>query len=164
MHHVKGDAVDPTEFRRQVMKMNSRLAFIGRLVEDMRSYALPPPLERRRERLLPLVNEAVTMAREGVSAQGHDLSNIQLEMDVPENITLDASRHQVLVALANIMKNAYEAFFFGYKKRRQMKIRLNAQVLDQEKVAIVVEDNGVGMATEDLAEVRQFIPGKVLSW
>jgi signal transduction histidine kinase len=160
LHQVESGTLDPAEFRRQVVKLNSRLAFIGRLVEDMRSYALPPPLERRRERLLPIVNEAVSMAREGVSTQGHDLTPINLEVFVAENITLDVSRHQVLVALANVMKNAYEAFFFGFRGRRQRKIRLKAEVLGEEKVVITVEDNGMGMAAEDLAEVRQFIPGR----
>jgi signal transduction histidine kinase len=160
LQQVDQGVFEPAAFRRQVVKMNNRLAFIGRLVEDMRSYALPPPLERRRERLFPIFQEALTMARDSVCAQGHEVTSIQLEMDVPENITLDVSRHQILVALANVVKNAYEAFFFGFKKRRQMRIRISAQVLDQEQVMILIEDNGVGMAPEDLIEVRQFIPGR----
>jgi signal transduction histidine kinase len=160
LHHVDEGIADPAEFRRQLVKMNDRLAFVSRLVEDMRTYAIPPPLERRRERLASIVADAVAMARDSVAAHSHGLENIPVAINVRENITVDVSRHQMLMAIANVLKNAYEAFYWANRKRRKAKITIEARVTESENLQLVVADNGQGISDVDLAEVRQFVPGR----
>jgi signal transduction histidine kinase len=64
------------------------------------------------------------------------------------------------VALANVVKNAVEAYATGPKAIERGVVWVRAQVVGDEVVEIVVEDQGMGISVEDLEELRQFTPGK----
>lgn len=70
------------------------------------------------------------------------------------------SRHLILVALANILKNAYEAFADGPNMLRPGVIAVSARRTDEDLVEIVVQDNGMGICPADLEEITNFVPGK----
>jgi signal transduction histidine kinase len=160
LHHLDDGVMDQAKLRRRLLPIADRLAFLERLIDDMRAYSQSPVLERRRERLSDLVAEALTMVRDNLQAKDCNTECIQVHVAVPAKITLDISRHQVVVAIRNVVKNAFESFADGPHDLRPGRIGIRVQTIGEEAVEIVVEDTGMGIAEEDLQEILQFIPGK----
>jgi len=153
-------ATEAGGLRRQVSKASGRLAFLQRLLDDMRDYSQPLSRQRRGERLYDLVKEAVSIVRENLLAGGRNPKRVQVFVSVPEEITLMIARHQIVAAVANVVKNAFDAYATGPKGFGSGEVRLSARRTDDDQVELVVEDRGVGICAEDLEEIRQFIPGK----
>ena len=160
LQHLDGGTVDPAECRRILVKVMERTAFLERLLDDMRSYSQALPSECRCERLWDIVTKALCMVEENLEANGRNFDGIQVQLAVPQNITLEIARHQVLVAIKNVAKNAFEAFDDGTGQFQNGQITISAQVTEAETVEITIEDTGMGINVEDLEEIRQFIPGK----
>ena len=166
---------DPAAIRRQLVKLSGRLAFLERLLDDMREYSQSPTFERRSERLADLVTESETMVRESLKAgvkqthvkqthvkQTHvkQTQKVAIEVAVPPEITAEVSRDQIVMAIGNVVKNAVESYSVDGKKWRAGKVRIGARVVDGEWVNVVVADDGQGILAEDLDDIRQFQPGK----
>lgn len=151
--------LDPKAFRKELSRMADRLTIMERLMEDMRTYSQTTPPERRRERLLDMVNDAHAMVKDILHASERDARGVKVEIKVPERITAEVSRYQIVVAVANVLKNAYESFATGPDKFNSGKVSVTAKAVDDDKVEIVVEDNGMGLSEEELEEVRRFVPG-----
>lgn len=152
-------SVDPKTFRKELSRMADRLAIMERLMEDMRTYSQATPPERRRERLLEMVTDAHTMVNDVFQASGRNASAVQVKIEVPEKITAEVSRYQIVVALANVLKNAYESFATGPDTFDAGRVSVTAKAIGEDKVEIVVEDTGMGLSKEELEEVRRFVPG-----
>lgn len=150
---------DPAELRRQIEKVQSRLDRLERLLEDARSFSQVTPLERRREQLADVVEEAHGMVRDFFKAVDLDCGGVTVAVSVPADITAEVSRYQIVTAIRNVLKNAYEAFATGPEKLGEGSIEVSARLLDEDTVEIVVRDNGMGMSAEDLAAVQRFVPG-----
>ena len=159
-HYLDDGEIDPAKFRRQLTKTADRLTFLERLVEDMRSYSQSPPNERCRERLADLVQSAASMVRENLEAQGRRPDRVAVTIDIPSTLSVEMSRHLILIAIANVLKNAYDAFAVGPTRFRPGTITVSAQLTDEDMVEIVVQDNGMGICLEDLQEIMDFVPGK----
>jgi len=69
-------------------------------------------------------------------------------------------REQRAVADAGRSLDALSRDLGAAKGRLSREATISAQMLGEEKVQIVVEDTGMGIAAEDLEEILQFIPGK----
>lgn len=136
----------------------SRLADLEQFLDDMRAYAQPIPTQRRRERLIDLVREAAEAARRHFASTGYEPARIELRMDVPESLTLEVARHQMLSVFTNLLRNAFEAFR-SLDENRPFWIAVLAST-DGDRVSIRIEDNGVGFGEEDLQQIREFIPGR----
>lgn len=136
-----------------------RLADLEQFLDDMRAYAQPIPNQRRRERLIDLIGEAAEAARRHFASTGHDPARIELRMQVPESLTLEVARHQVLSVFTNLLRNAFEAFRSLDAETRPFWIAVLAST-DGDRVSIGIEDNGVGFGEEDLQQIREFIPGR----
>ena len=65
-------------------KMVERLSLLERMMSNMRAYSRLPSTKRRSERLVRLVQEAVAMAREALSADGKLKGNIEIEIAINE--------------------------------------------------------------------------------
>lgn len=137
----------------------SRIADLEQFLADMRAYAQPIPTQRRRERLIDLVAEAAEAARRHFASTGYDPAEIELRTDVPATITLEVARHQMLSVFANLLRNAFEAFRSLRGEVGPFWIAVTAHT-DDDRVSILVEDNGVGFGEEDLQQIREFIPGR----
>lgn len=157
--HVVAGNLDPKLLEKNLGRMAHRAAMLERLLEDMRTYAQPTPPERRRERLTEIVREAHTLVLDAFHATGRDCTSVATTLDVPENLTLEISRHQIVQAVANLLKNAYEAFALDPQTFGPGQIRLHTRAVDSERVEIVIRDNGMGLTADELAEVRRFVPG-----
>ena len=160
LHHLDDGRLDPAVFREQLKKSLARLTFLERLVEDMRTYSQPPPTERRRERLADLVESAAFMVRENFDAQERQPDMVAVMIDVPGTLVVEVSRHLILIAIANVLKNAYEAFANDRGAFQPGVITISAKPTDEDTVEIAIRDNGMGICREDLEDLLDFTPGK----
>ncbi len=132
---------------------------IERMLEDMRTYAQPTPSLRRRERLADIVNEAHGAVLDTLSATGRNAQCVTAKMDVPEKLTIDVARCDMLRALMNLIKNAYESHATGPDTFTPGHVWVTAREVSEDRIEIVFRDDGMGLPPEELAEVRRFVPG-----
>ncbi|HEX2101587.1 MAG TPA: ATP-binding protein, partial [Candidatus Synoicihabitans sp.] len=86
-------------------------------------------------------------------AKSHDRHRITIECDhAPTGLVL-ADRHKVLQILVNLLQNAKEALLTVSQETRRITLRVAAA--GPETVAIVVADNGPGIAPEHRARLFQ---------
>ncbi len=147
-----------TKPSRKVARLRDDLSLLENTVNDMAAFSKPAPLKRRRERLRDVVVEAVEVARENVRKRGVDADSASVQVDVGEGIVLPMARHLIVMALANVIKNAHEAVATG-KGTPHGTITIRSEVRDRT-VAIVIADDGLGMSEDELAEVAAFRPGR----
>ena len=157
--HLNDNGLDATLFKKNLTKMGHQAEMLERLLDDMRAYSQPTPADRRRERLVDVVKEAHGMVLDAFRATGRDPAKVKVWIDVPENLTVEMSRYQIVRAVSNVLKNAYESFANDPQTFSAGEVRLIARTVDGEYVEIVVEDNGMGLSAEELEEVRRFVPG-----
>ena len=83
-------------------------------------------------------------------------SNIKIDYDMQENITLNLVEEDLYMALTNIIENAI--FWVNYSKFDEKTIKINLFTNDSEAVIEIV-DNGPGILSEDIKENLLFLPG-----
>lgn len=156
------DSVQPGQkvCRENLSKMAERLAFLEHFVEDMRAYSQATPTERHRERIADMVNEATGIVLDELKGRGYDLDTVSLSIRVPENLTVEVARHQIVATIMHVLKNAYEAFeIAAVSQQDNRRVDISAVMVDDENVEIVVQDNGPGIPAEDLSDIQLFKPG-----
>ena len=140
-------------------RVRSDLEFLELAIEDMMAFTQPVPTERQSERLAVVVAEAVELARDNVRKVGVDPEPVRVQVKVVESIVVEIARHQIVMALANVLKNALEAFVGGGNTLREGRIDINAE-LSGKQVSIFVLDNGQGMSDEEADTLRLLTPGR----
>lgn len=151
--------IDPKLLENGLVKMGHQTEMLERMIDDMREYMRPSPAERQRERLADLVQVAHASVLDNFEATGRDASVVSITVDVPENLAVEVSRHQIVRAISNVLKNAYESFATDPYTFTPGEISVIGGEVDFERVEIVVSDNGMGLPPDELAEVRRFVPG-----
>jgi signal transduction histidine kinase len=157
LDHVKGGTLDEKALRDSLTRMNDRLAYLERFVDDMRDYSQATPADRRRERIADVVNEARSVVLDNLKTRNFDLEAVSLNVEAPENVTAGVARHQIVSAVAHVLKNAFESFTGNPSGPKE--IAIHARLVSDDRVEIVVTDNGAGIAADDLVDIRQFRPG-----
>jgi signal transduction histidine kinase len=157
--HLNDNRLDAKLFEKNLTKMGHQAEMLERLLEDMRAYSQPTPTGRRRERLVDVVKEAHGMVMDAFRATGRDPAQVTARIDVPEKLTVEMSRHQIVRAIGNVLKNAYESFATDPQTFNSGEICLTAKSLDGDRVEVVVSDNGMGLSADELDDVRRFVPG-----
>lgn len=142
--------LQPGRMKRSLQQVRDRVILLTRMIEDMRSYSLPVPPTRRPERLADVLAEAERIAREAVDSRRYPTNDIVVQKIVDGAITVEVARDRVLMAFANVIKNALESFAQDGVLGKRF-VQITARVVNGGIVEVTVEDNGVGMATEDLA-------------
>jgi signal transduction histidine kinase len=150
---------DARIFEKNLVKMCHQAEVIERMLEDMRTYAQPTPALRRRERLADMVREAFSAVLDTLRATGRDASCVKAEIDVPENLTVDAARFDMVRALMNLIKNAYESHATSPDTFTPGSVCVTARPINGERMEIIFRDDGMGLSTEELDDVRRFVPG-----
>jgi signal transduction histidine kinase len=148
-------AIEPRLFEKGLSKLRNQTEMLEGMIEDMLVYMQPTPIERRQERLADVVDEAHTLVLDNFG----DVSKVSITIEIHENLTVDISRRQIVRAISNVLKNAYESFTTDPDTFTRGTICVVGRRVDLERVEIVVSDNGMGLSDDDLAHVRQFIPG-----
>lgn len=152
------DQLDPAFLRRKTLKIADRLAFLERLLEDMRNYAQPVSDERSSVTVADLLTEARSIVSENLRARNINPRKVALTVTVPPDLIVKVSRVHIVTAIVNVLKNAYD-FLPADSEGPEGKIHV--RVAQKAKaVHIVVQDSGQGIPTANLDEVRQCLPGR----
>ena len=149
--------VEPATLKRKATRAVDGLAFMDRCVSDMERYTQPLPVERQAEDLDEVLNAACEIAVKNIEELGFDSHMVILRQDVPEGLRLQLSRHLVILAVANLVKNAYESFMERNRHLRRGEITLAVQNGEGD-VQITIRDDGMGMAAEDLDDLSSSMP------
>lgn len=144
-------------------EMKRSLACLEHFLTDMKEYAKASPTERRRERLADIVHEAHSTVLTALREAKVPVRQKEPDITVPDTLTVFVTRHQVLMALIHVIRNAYESFTMGTVKTEKPHVKVVAKATSDGMVTVTVEDNGPDIHPEDLEELRKFIPGKK-SW
>lgn len=157
--HLRDGNLDSKVLKKNFHKMERQIEMIERMLEDMRRYAQPTPLSRRRERLAELVHEAHADVLETFHATGRDASCVTANIDVPQDLTVDVARADMVRAIMNIIKNAYESHAASPETFTPGSIWVTARPCDTQRIELTFRDDGMGLSPDELAEVRRFMPG-----
>jgi len=154
----EANQLDPGFLRRKSLKIADRLAFMERLVQDMRNYAQPVSDERSAVAVADLLTEARSIVSENLKARNINPRKVALDVAVPPDLAVKVSRVHVVTAIVNVLKNAYDFLpTDGEGPRGQIHVRA-AQKGKQAHIA--VQDTGQGIPAASLNEVRQCLPGR----
>ncbi len=122
----------------------------------MVAFTRPAPTGRHREQIADVIAAAIDLARENARV-GRDVSVVQIETNVPEALSLVVARHAVVMAMANVIKNAIEACLAS--ESDEPRICVSAEAAD-DAVTIRVADNGIGMSDEEKRNCSLAVPGR----
>lgn len=140
-------------------RLTRSVSFLERLLDDMRAYTQSSPRQRATERVIDLVVEAGEMVQAEFHATGRDYSPVKVEGRIPDQIVCRVARDRMVLALRNLIKNAYDAFMIDVASFSPGTIRMEA-IEDETGILITIRDDGMGLSEQELADVRQFVPGK----
>src|SRR5262245_2906952 len=113
----------------------------GRIVQGLLTFGRKRPLQRQRVNLRRLLEQVLD-----VSAADLRLARVTVETEVaPDVADIWADDHQLQQVLLNLVTNAKQALADIVGERT---LRVSIRALDGERVTIVVEDNGPGIAPE----------------
>jgi signal transduction histidine kinase len=156
---TEAGAVDLAYARKHLPRMHDRLQTLQHVVEDMREFSRTTPPERNTESLHELVAEAMALTQDWFAAATVDTAMIGITVEVPDNLLLEVSRHQIVVVLRNVIKNAIESFARDALHLVAGTVSITAR--QEDELAIIrITDTGMGLTKEELDDVRKFIPGK----
>jgi len=144
--------------QRSAARIRNDLEFLEKTIQDMEIFTQPIPAQRRLERLAQVAADALELARNNVRKENLDPAAVEVQVDVPESLVVEIARHQIVMAVANVVKNAFEAFADG-GRLRPGRIEISA-ALSGEQVTIVVRDDGRGMSDEESRGPLLFTPGR----
>lgn len=150
--------IDPAFLRRKSMKMADRLAFMERLLQDMRNYAQPVSDERVAVSVADLITEARSIVTENFRSRDINSRKVELEVNVAADLMVKVSRVHVVTAIVNVLKNAYE-FLPADGEGPRGEIRVTAS-RKAKQMHLVVRDTGQGIPAGSLDEIRQCLPGR----
>ncbi|HBC07446.1 MAG TPA: two-component sensor histidine kinase, partial [Rhodospirillaceae bacterium] len=142
---------DPETFTTCTDTIIRQVEDIGRMVDEFSSFARMPQPSIGRENLSHLIREVVTLERSRTE-------DITIDLALPDgDMMLRCDRRQVSRALTNILKNAAESVESRILQDKSEDGegdpgRISVAVIDgrgqgggDESVAVIVEDNGIGL-------------------
>ncbi len=137
----------PCDTSNRLLDITSReIGRLERLVTDFLSYARPRPLDVERIRPTELLDSLGQMLSGELHERGADIEVID-ETDGAE-VSLDSGQMRQL--LLNLVQNALHA---TEESPRPPKLTLTARLRPDRRLELVVEDNGVGIAGEEIGKV-----------
>lgn len=150
--------LDRPFLQRKSLKIADRLAFMERLLQDMRNYAQPVSTERVVVAVADLLTEARSIVSENLKARNINPRTVVLNVCVPADLAVKASRVHLVTAIVNVLKNAYDFLpADGEGPAGQIHVRATPK---GKQIHLTVQDTGQGIPTANLDEVRQCLPGR----
>ena len=144
--------------RRTGARVRGDLEFPEMAIQDMSAFTQTVPTDRQPERLAVVVANALDLARDNVRKAKLDPDIVAVQVDVTESVVVEIATHQIVMALTNVLRNAFEAFVTG-GKLRDGRIEVTA-ALAGDRVNIVVRDDGQGLSEEEARGPLLFTPGR----
>ncbi len=138
-----------------------QLAYLESFMLEMRNYAQTSNADRPRCRIADLVTEAVNMTRDLLQKSKIDPESITVIHAIPPHLTAPVIRHQVVMALIHLIKNACECFDLnqGRPHKGPREVHITAEPQPGGVLAIGIRDTGPGIPPKHLAELREFSLG-----
>jgi signal transduction histidine kinase len=148
---------DRTVLKRKADRVVEDMSIMEHCIADMELFTEPLPVERHPEDLAEVLKVACEMARKNIEELGFDSHMVVLRQQVPDGLRLPVSRHLLILAVSNLVKNAYESFMERHKHLRRGEIVIET-ACGNDAVEIVIRDTGMGMSSENLAELTAMVP------
>jgi signal transduction histidine kinase len=138
-------ALEQSDLIRKVESLTENIQHIKEIVATQQTYAKVAGVW---EKVSPedIVEDALRMQGEGLARH-----NIRLMRDYKKAPSLLADRHKLLQILFNLLQNAKHACYKSDAAERQVTVRIRAR--NEQCVEISVQDNGIGIAPENLARI-----------
>ncbi|HOK95021.1 MAG TPA: ATP-binding protein [Anaerohalosphaeraceae bacterium] len=133
------------------------LVLLEQTIENMELFVKPLNVVKQYENIDEIIDAAVEKAKVKIAKLGYDISCIQLEVPKPERIRINISRPLLLLALTNLIKNAYESFASDGQELKEGTIRIHVIVRGYE-IQIIVKDDGPGIEPQILDKLSAFMP------
>ncbi len=140
-------------------KLRQSFQFVERLMDDMKAFTQVTPGDRRSERIADVVGEALALVVDHFKACDFDVSMIKLRVDVPNSLAAPMSRMSMVLALRNLIKNAFEAHMTSPGAFVAGHVEVRAENCD-EQLFISISDGGSGLGADELNQLRQMVPGR----
>ena len=137
-------------------KIAEGVELLHRSVRDIQTYCEPVPIGRHMEKLGELIRTADELAQANIREDGGNPGAVTVTADVPTDTRLLVSRHAIIKAFMNILKNANEACE-AKTGERKISVRV-AYAADSIRVSF--EDTGVGLSDANLKKLKAFLPGR----
>ncbi|HUB81045.1 MAG TPA: ATP-binding protein [Bryobacteraceae bacterium] len=126
--------------------LSSHVGHIKQIVATQQSYAKVSGLVEN-VHLADLVEDALRIVESGLVRHG-----IRVERDFESLPPIAAEKHSILQILLNLLRNAKEAVSEGDESRHGL-IRIRIHRLEEGRVSLSVEDNGIGLPAENLTKI-----------
>jgi signal transduction histidine kinase len=136
---LRRENADPDQVKAAVKDIDEEISRLNRIVVEVLDFARPIKFDLAPADLNSLAQDA---ARAAGAADANARIRLELDSGIPP-MTTDAER--LRQALLNILGNAVQAV-----AGRQADIRLRTQRVDGRRAAVIVTDNGSGIAPEDM--------------
>jgi signal transduction histidine kinase len=139
--NITDRTTNPEELKRYLSMMRERVHSLDKFIKDITDYSRNNRLEiiKEKVKLIELAHEVWDSLKFSPEAE-----NINFEVDIDENITVESDKNRLKVIISNLISNAIR--YHDMRKEKQY-IRLKAEVKDRI-FYLKVQDNGQGIASE----------------
>jgi signal transduction histidine kinase len=96
----------------------------------------------------------VTIVKSAPLPPGAEPVPVQFVVEVPDNLTAEVTKYQMVAAIIHLLTNAREAL--AGRTDGVARVVISADARDPDTVEIAISDNGRGICPEDLADFREF--------
>lgn len=154
------DATRAGASHKAARRVREDIDFLERTVLDMEQFTQSLATTKSAHKLLELVQAAREQAETVVRMdEAINIDGIRVEARIPASLTVWAVPHLLVPALTNIIKNAFEAFALPPIGGAAPAVSITARA-DAAWVDVIVKDNGMGFAPEEIAALKPFTPGR----
>ncbi|MGL1887987.1 MAG: ATP-binding protein [Reichenbachiella sp.] len=142
---------DIEDFQMALQTIHKRSESLIKFVSDFRNLTRSPTPHITTTKIDELVRPIITLLK-------YDLENhnIAINLDWPENMTIEVDKNQIEQVLINLIKNAIQAFGENFEDTRPKEIMISAGEDTFNRKFLSVADNGSGIEEDALKKV--FIP------
>lgn len=141
---LSAEAVSHDALREEADRIGQRVTHLRAVLNSMRAYTEQPTLQFSVLSLREVIEEAASLIRAG----GANGNNPSIDIQVPPEVLVEASRPRMVQALTNVLENAVESYN-GVESPKPIDIQAVAQ---DGLVSVAIRDSGCGMSTEALTD------------
>jgi K+-sensing histidine kinase KdpD len=139
-------------------RIDTSLQLIESLLVNVAAFTQSIELTRRSEKLAHMVATAHELALNNLAQLGFVTTAVTAVVQVPDDLIVEAAHHQVVLAVSNVLKNAYESFVGEGDELGNGHIDVTG-VLLAGRIDLVIRDNGMGMSEDEKRGFQAITPG-----
>ena len=130
---------------KEVASMSQHINHIKEIVATQQTYARSSGVYEK-VALTEVMRDVV-----GIAQAGMERHSIDLHTECEQLPPINTDRHKVLQILLNLLRNAKDAIKESANPARQITVRMHR--VNEERVAICVADNGIGIEPENMVRI-----------